>query len=375
MTLAVALVVACAQAEEPESSPATSAAIVTTAAPPPTSNEPSTVSVTAEPTSLPPAPTTFPDCADISAVEAPAAWYREKPVYVGNEQPIEQVRAWASDRPGYQDFWVDRDHLGWITVAFSDDAETRQAELEAEFPDVGVVAVEVPTTLAELLALQQRAHQLLDAAGVKFAGSATYVDRWVVGLDLNVADERVATALAPVAGERICLNDMGVPTPEGPQPTAGNGWLLLGDELVGEAYRTGIATTAEQYAELWRQVGMAGLHPCRLRDPRRRVVRRRVRVELPIRLDDVAIDADPPLPSFMRSPSYREAPAPAPLTPTRTPTWWQSRGHACRPGRSPSNSDPTSRRSASRRNGHWSKPTCRRLVRSPPPTRSDLTKP
>ena len=48
----------------------------------------------------------------------------------------------------------------------------------------------------------------------------------------NAADERVTTALAPVAGERICLTDTGVPAREGPQPDDGDGWRLLGDELV-----------------------------------------------------------------------------------------------------------------------------------------------
>jgi hypothetical protein len=203
----------------------------------------------------------FPSCVDAPIIEAPDDWYRDRPVYVGNEQPVEQVRAWARRRPGYQDIWLDRDHFGWITVAFTGDAAARQSELEAEFPDVGVVAVEVPTASAELDALQQLAHQLLVDAGIELAGSASYVDRWIVGLDLNVADERVAAALAPLAGERICLSDTGVPIPEGPQAKRGDGWRLLGDELVGEGYRTGIATTDQQYGELWSQVGMTAQRP------------------------------------------------------------------------------------------------------------------
>ena len=55
--------------------------------------------------------------------------------------------------------------------------------------------------------------------------------------------------------------DTGVPEPEGPQPQTGDGWRLLGDELVGEPYRTGIATTDEQYRQLWRQAGMTAQRP------------------------------------------------------------------------------------------------------------------
>jgi hypothetical protein len=240
------LLAACGEDDEPAGAPASSP--VELARPPATSIASSS-------------PTGFPACDDVPPVEAPADSYRDEPVYVGNEQPVETVQAWARDRPGYQEIWIDRDHLGWITVAFTGDAAARQAELQAEFPEVGAVAVEVPTTWRQLRKLQDRAQQLLADAGVEFAGSGAYVDRWVVEFMVNAADERVTTALAPVAGERICLTDTGVPEPEGPQPDEGDGWRLLGDEMVGETYRTGIATTEEQYRTLWRQVGMSAQRP------------------------------------------------------------------------------------------------------------------
>ena len=222
---------------------------------------------------------------------APADWYRDQPVYVGGDQPVGQVQAWARRQPGFQDLWLDNERFGWITLAFTADVEARQAELEAEFPDVGVVAVEVPTTLAELLSLQRRAHRLLDQAGIEFAGSASSVTRWTVELDVNASDERVVEALAPLADERICLSDTGVPTPEGPQPQAGDGWRLLGDELVGPTYRTGIATNDEQYDDLWRRVGMTAERPTV--DFTSEVVvwfGAVYGLTCPIRLDDVVID-------------------------------------------------------------------------------------
>jgi hypothetical protein len=277
------LVAACGEDDDPAGAPASSP--VELARPPATSIAPSS-------------PSRFPACDDVPPVAAPTEWYRDEPVYVGNEQPVEEVQRWARKRPGYQEIWLDRDHFGWITVAFTGDVAARQAELEAEFPDVGVVAVEVPTTTAELEALREQAHQLLVDAGVEFAGSGTHIDRGVVGLDVNVADERVATALAPLAGERICLSDTGVSVPEGPQPQAGDGWRLLGDELVGDVYRTGIATTDEQYRQLWRQVGMTAQRPPV--DFEKEVVVWFGAVygsTCPTRLDDVAVatDGDPDL--------------------------------------------------------------------------------
>ncbi len=269
------LLAACGEDDDPAGAPASSP--VELARPPATSIAPLD-------------PSGFPACDEVHPVEAPAEWYRDEPVYVGNEQPVETVKAWARDRPGYQDIWIDRNHFGWLTVAFTGDAAARQAELEAEFPDVGVVAVEVPTTWRHLRTLQDQAQQMLVDADVDFAGSGSYVDRWVVELMVNAADERVATALGPVAGERICLTDTGVPEPEGPQPDGGDGWRLLGDELVGETYRTGIATTDEQFLALWRKVGMTAQPPAV--DFATEVVVWFGAVygsTCPIRLDDVAI--------------------------------------------------------------------------------------
>lgn len=46
------------------------------------------------------------------------------------------------------------------------------------------------------------------------------------------------------------------------QRTDGHGWRLLGHEQeVGAAYRTGVATTPEQYARLWQESGLPGPAP------------------------------------------------------------------------------------------------------------------
>jgi hypothetical protein len=285
LLLAVVALAACGAAPDRASAPTTSPAEPALTTTTETSETPVGT------TSLPPASATFPACVDVPGIKAPPEWYRDQPVYVGNEQPTSAVKAWAKDRPGYQEIWGDREHFGWITVAFVGDVAARQAELEAEFPDVGVVAVEVPTSLEELNALHRRAGRLLTDAGVPYGGSGTYVGNWVVGLDVNAADERLDSALAPVAGDRICLNDTGAPVAEGPQRQAGDGWRLLGEGLVGETYRTGIATDEEQYAELWERAGPESPTPAV--DFATEVVVWFGAVygsSCPIRLDDVAVD-------------------------------------------------------------------------------------
>ena len=98
----------------------------------------------------------IPRCDEVPLIAADPALYRDTPIYVGNEMPVEEIQAWAAGKPGFESIWIDREHLGWITVAFSRDADARQADLAREFPGVGVVAVHVAWTRAELEALQQR---------------------------------------------------------------------------------------------------------------------------------------------------------------------------------------------------------------------------
>jgi hypothetical protein len=202
-------------------------------------------------------------CQTVEAISAPAERYRDAPIYVANEMPVEKIRAWAAGKPGFEEIWIDRDHAGWITVAFSVDAETRQAELEERFPDVGVVAVGVDWTMADLEELQRRVG---DEIGPLFPiGSGISVTQGVVAIGVGVLkEERVAAIEERFAGERVCLegaDPADVPA-EGPQRQQGDGWRLLADEQgVGEAYRTGIASDQASYGKLWREIGLSGEPP------------------------------------------------------------------------------------------------------------------
>lgn len=202
-------------------------------------------------------------CEDVPRISAPAEWYRDEPIYVGNEQPVEEVRAWAVQQPGFQEIWLDRDHKGWITVAFSDRAEQRQAELEARFPDVGVVAVEVDWTMDGLMALQERVQREMPPGFS--VSSGIYQMQGVVSIGLGVLQaDRVAAVAERFAGEPVCVEglDPADAPVAGPQPLGGDGWRLLAAEQgAGMVYRTGIATDAASYAELWQLIGLRGEPP------------------------------------------------------------------------------------------------------------------
>jgi hypothetical protein len=216
--------------------------------------------VAADP-SASPAAAGVPFCSDVPEIVIPAERFRDTPVYIGNEQPTGELRRWARQQPGFQDLWIDRDHLGWVVLAFSEDAEARQADLEREFPGVGAVAVKVDWTTKELEALQQKAVvQPRDLV----QGTGTDILKGVVFIMVGVLEPgRVAEIGRRFAGDRVCIDGIDpatVPAP-GPQPQAGDGWRLLGDAKVGAPYRTGIAADRSSFKALWKQARMPGRPP------------------------------------------------------------------------------------------------------------------
>ena len=204
----------------------------------------------------------IPRCDEVSLISAPADRYRDSPLYVANEMPVEEIQAWARDKPAFEELWIDRDHLGWITLAFSADADARQAELEEAFPDVGVVAVEVDWTLAELEALQGRVSEELRELEVS---SGIMVQQGVVSIGIGVLTaERVAMVEERFGDDRVCIEgiDPAEAPAAGPQQPAGDGWRLLADEAgAGQPYRTGIAFDEPSYERLWRESGVSADRP------------------------------------------------------------------------------------------------------------------
>jgi hypothetical protein len=234
-----------------------------------------------------------PFCPDVPDITVPADRFGDTPVYIGNEQPTDELRRWGRQQRGFQDLWIDRDHFGWVVLAFSDDAEARQADLERQFPGVGAVAIEVDWTSKELDELQQRAYVMGDPV----LGSATDILKGVVILMIGVLEpDKVADIGRRFAGERVCIDAIdpaAVPVP-GPQPQAGDGWRLLGDAKVGAPYRTGVAADRPSFRALWKRAEMPGRPP--VVDFEREVAIWFGAVygsSCPgIRLDDVVVDAD-----------------------------------------------------------------------------------
>lgn len=185
---------------------------------------------------------TIPICADMAPITADPSLYRDTPRYVGNEMPVDEVMNWAMDQPGYAGIWIDRDHNGWVTVAFTEDVEARQTDIEKMWPDDGVVAVAVENSEDDLLALQERAHEELPEV---LQGSGTMINFGVLSLHVGfLTDETIAVVEDAFAGEPVCIEgrDPSQEVPAGPQPSEGDGWRLLVDQdEVGEIYRTGIA--------------------------------------------------------------------------------------------------------------------------------------
>lgn len=211
--------------------------------------------------SVSPAPTSVPMCSDVPEIDLSAAPFRDTPVYASNEQPIGQLRRWARSKPGFQEMWIDRDHLGWVVLAFSEDADTRQAELARDLPDVGAVAVGVDWTAKELRQLQRRAVRVLPDI---LQGAGTNVFKGVVELFVGALTlEKLAAVNAQFAGERVCVEGVDpatLPQP-GPQAESGDGWRLLGDQKVGAPYRVAIMADQASYAARWDRVGMKGKPP------------------------------------------------------------------------------------------------------------------
>ncbi|MBC7290626.1 MAG: hypothetical protein H5T83_04710 [Actinotalea sp.] len=210
----------------------------------------------------------FPSCADDATIAADPSLYRDEPQYGNAGELTDDVRAWAEEQGGFEELWLDRERNGWVTVGFHGDdvdAAALQERVAKEFPGEGVVVVEVPSSLSDLQTLMDRLMPVLaDAGATPTGGLSLDVPRGRLGLFGVPATPEAEAALQQFAGEPLCVDvvDPAAFVPEGPQPTEGEGWRLLGHEPgAGEPYRTGVATTDEQLAALWVDAGLDGDAP------------------------------------------------------------------------------------------------------------------
>lgn len=195
-------------------------------------------------------------------ISADPSFYRDEPVYVGNEQPREAVRAWAERQPGFADMWIDRDNNGWLVVGFTSDADQRQADLESEFPGVGAVAAELEFGQEELDALRDEVFATMTENGIPIQGGAS-APSGEVNAFVGVLDDATLEPFAEFVDDPVCFEgvDPQDAVVDGPQPPDGEGWRLLTVERTGDSYRTGVATDTAQYAALWDRSGVTAEQP------------------------------------------------------------------------------------------------------------------
>lgn len=203
----------------------------------------------------------FPSCADVPRIRADEALYRDEPIYGNAEELRGEVHPWAADQPGFVELGLDRERNGWITIWVKGaDVDALQEQVTQRWPGEGIVVVEVPWTTAELEALRTEVREALRKAGVRPGGSALLPHYGVAEIGLGVITPEAEEVLADFAGRPLCVD--GIPADQAPedkeQPTAGQGWRLLGEGLTGEPYRTTVATTGEQLEEMWRTAGLDG---------------------------------------------------------------------------------------------------------------------
>lgn len=215
---------------------------------PGTSAPPVTTAIT-----TPPTPGALLRCDQVPLLTADRSYYRDTPKYIGNEMPIDEVRRWAARYPDFVDIWIDRDHNGWVTVAFTDEVAGRQAEIEREFPEDGVVALQIELTEEELSSLQKEVVEGLDGV-VDVLGAWTDVIRGHVNLQIPVLSEENLSAIEALFPDApICVE--GLP-PEmfvepGPQLESGDGWQLIYEQKhAGFPYMTGLAWDEESFHAL-----------------------------------------------------------------------------------------------------------------------------
>ncbi len=214
-----------------------------------------------EPTSTTGSPP-VPLCDDTGYPAAPDDWYRDTPIYVGNEMPTEEIQTFASTLEGYETIWIDRDHHGWVSVGFVDrDVRAYQEMLETEFPGVGVVAVEMERTEGELEQIAQLIGSRLPAGmEVWDVYGARGVVEVFVGL---LTPERIAMAEAAIGGEPACLvgQDPATTPLPGPQPAGGDGWAYLGEAEFFVAEHPVVVTDDSVLTDMWQKAGITSGAP------------------------------------------------------------------------------------------------------------------
>jgi hypothetical protein len=131
--------------------------------------------------------------------------------------------------------------------------------------DVAYRLQTVARNASQLAAVQGRASELV-GYGLEVSAFSRVWDA-LVELDLPILDQSTVNAVTEVfAGDldAICVTgaDPATVPPDGPQPTAGDGWRLLADQTHrGDSYSVHVAANEAEYQSLWESLSLDGDRP------------------------------------------------------------------------------------------------------------------
>jgi hypothetical protein len=193
----------------------------------------------------------------------------DPPFVVGPEEPSQDllglVSPWVDGHPElFAGMWWDTTTGEFVFAAT--DVERSMLLIGQELPPDLVFRIELVTRNATQLAALQTLLPTLVDYGIVASGFPRVWDA-VVEIDLPILDESTLNAVREVfVGEldAICVTgaDPSTVPPAGPQPTVGDGWRLLADQVNrGDAYSVHVAVNEAEYTSLWESLSLDGKRP------------------------------------------------------------------------------------------------------------------
>lgn len=183
---------------------------------------------------------------------APDEWYLDEPAMGFEVSDLRAVRQYAATLNGFEQEWTDPGSDTWIHVGFVGvDVAQRQRELKGQFPEVGVIAVELDHSADELDALALEVEDLLPEG---MAVAYTNVKAGTIDVWAGKVTERDRELLAPLLDDYpLCAAGLigDLIGEAGPQRTSGDGWRLLAEADWGLGRQPRVATTDAQLEDLW----------------------------------------------------------------------------------------------------------------------------
>lgn len=194
--------------------------------------------------------------------------FLDQPAVAVPQDLQQQVSRWVDSVPGHAaGYWWDNRGEQFVVVAV-DPAAAAAALTEglgiAPGDDAPVRVEPGVRNATALTAIQDRVSELA-AYGLTPSSSRRVWDG-TVAIGLEFLDDTSLAAVREVFTDdldAICVTgaDPDAVPPDGPQPTEGDGWRLLQDEMVGEPYGVDVVVAQVEYEALWNASGLTGSPP------------------------------------------------------------------------------------------------------------------